>query len=212
MVALRGRWLAGGFLTFFLTLLATPAAQAGKSDPAVELARRQAQEVAVRLELEGTVWSIQLSPMGKKSGKPVKDILTFENGKVQSGRLIKEGYPATNYTLTLQEGENAPTVWETMQTKEGAGVAFWRGERQGETLQGILSRRSDEGEVEDFSFSGSLKERRPVAEPLPASPAPDTTVQQPAESPEAVIPPTAQEVPSEQGSAQEQPREKKGWW
>ncbi len=124
-------------------------------------AERAAKETEAVALLNGTKWSIELIPLsGEKAKRPLKDTLKFEKGKVLSEAMSKEGYPTTNFTLTMNG--NTP-VWETMQTKEGSGVCFWRGERQGEAMRGILSKHPTEGPSVDLSFSGNLIEAKPTA-------------------------------------------------
>jgi len=201
-------------------------------DLAKALAERSAREASAKAKLDGTVWGLELTVLsGEKTAKPKRDTLRFEGGKVRSDALLKEGYLATNYTVTVSD-ESAPIVWETMQTKEG-GVVFWRGEWQGETMRGIFSRRSDDGTIQDFSFVGTLVERAtppPPAQPVatvgsPVSPgvegsaSPPTygqTVEtgtphqlelaSPTETPsQPSLPAASTETPSKQPK-------KKGWW
>lgn len=101
--------------------------------------------------IEGTSWPVELSPMGGE-GKPVKDTISFAGRQVTSKHLEESGYLTSNFTLTIG-GDGVP-VWETMQTNEGVGVAFWRGEFHGDSMRGILSKQLKEGVTQDFSFTG----------------------------------------------------------
>ncbi len=133
--------------------------ESSETSPAARAEKAAKESAAVAL-LNGTKWSIELIPVSaEKAKRPLKDTVRFEKGKIISEMMSKEGYPMTNFTLTM----NGDTpVWETMQTKEGSGVCFWRGERQGETMRGILSKHPAEGASVDLSFSGKLIETKPA--------------------------------------------------
>ena len=139
-----------------------PAPTEEKSE--TEKAREQA-----RAKLEGTAWHLELKPLGG-AGKGQKDTLTFKGRQVTSERLTKAGYGSSNYSLTV--GDDLSVVWETMQTKEGAGPAFWRGELAGDLMRGTLSQQTLDGPATDFSFSGALTGAMEVSAPVPAPPAP----------------------------------------
>jgi hypothetical protein len=125
---------------------------------AEEPAASQAEEEATKQLLHGTTWSIEWTPMsGETRAQPFTDTLSFENGQITSQRLSAEGYPSSNYTFTI--GDDDIPVWETMQTSEGSGVVFWRGEVHGEAMRGIVSQHPVEGAAQDFSFAGKLTKR-----------------------------------------------------
>ena len=123
-------------------------------------------------QLNGTQWAIELTPMyGKKPKRPLKDTVAFEQGTVTSEELSSDGYPTSNYTLTV--GDDGISVWETMQTSERNGVVFWRGEVHGETMRGILSKHPLKGDAEDYTFVGhQAGATDQTAEPLVEAAAP----------------------------------------
>lgn len=132
-----------------------PVAAAAPSMPTAPSAPATAPspEEAVRAVLDGTRWTIELSPLGGgEKAKPRKDTVTFGASTTASEWLSTQGYPRSNYTVTI--GDDGVVVWETMQTHEGEGVAFWRGEVHGATMRGVLSRHPVEGTPQDFSWSG----------------------------------------------------------
>jgi hypothetical protein len=154
--------------------------------------------------IDGTSWAVELTPMGGE-GKPTKDTINFAGRQVTSKFLDKHGYGTSNFTLTIG-GDGVP-VWETMQTKEGEGVAFWRGEFHGDSMRGILSKQMAEGATQDYSFAGRESSgRRVAADAVPsAAPASSSTAAAPAPSaPAAVTPPPAAATP--------QPKKKRGWF
>ena len=112
------------------------------------------QNDEVRARLTGTSWSLELVSLSQnEKGKIQKDTVTFEAHTVSSDRLSKAGFPTSNYSLNI--GEDGVAVWETMQAhSEGKGVAFWRGEIHGDTMEGVLSNQPTGGSPEEFSFTG----------------------------------------------------------
>jgi hypothetical protein len=114
--------------------------------------------------LNNTEWEIELSPLSGK-GRKQSDIITFNNNQVSSKDLVRRGFSATNYTLTILD--DGKVVWETMQTSEKSGIVFWRGELDMniEEMHGILSHRIDDKRSRDYSFlSISKKAIVPSAE------------------------------------------------
>lgn len=110
------------------------------------------KEAAARLN--GTEWSLELTPMqGEKPKRPLTDALRFTEGKIESKALSSQGYPVSNYTLTV--GDDGIPVWETMQTSKTEGVVFWRGELHDEHMRGVLSKHPLKGDAQDYSFSGT---------------------------------------------------------
>ncbi len=125
--------------------IAAPAAS-----PAALAAQKAKQKAAA--QLNGTEWVVECTPMsGEKLKKPMTDTLQFNNGKLTSTRLTKDGYMPSNYTLSV--GDDGVPIWETMQTGD-TGMASWRGELHGETMTGIFSHHPVEGAAQDYSFLG----------------------------------------------------------
>ena len=177
------------------------AAPSAASQPAEDKAAKKA---AAEARLKDTQWTITLSSMeGEPSKKPLTDTLSFKAGTIASERLTSDGYPITHYTLTIQD--NGVPVWETMQSQDGKGVAFWRGELYGDTIRGILSEHPDKGKVKDYSFSGKQATAAPPApaeamtQPTtmsPAQAAPSESTQVSAQQPAAsTTPPATSESP-----------------
>ncbi len=190
--------------------------------PAAPKADHVAQQAQAAARLKGTAWAIELTPMtGEKPKRPLTDTLHFENGKIGSDGLTKSGYPATNYTLTI--GDDNTPVWESMQTKEGEGVSFWRGELRGETMRGILSKHPIEGNAEDYSFvghqSGSAAPATADATPstatdsetMPATEPAATMASPPASPDSAAIEPPAQPV-AQPAQSPAPKKQRKGWF
>ncbi|MDD5348015.1 MAG: hypothetical protein PHT59_05315, partial [Candidatus Omnitrophica bacterium] len=111
-------------------------------------------------ELNNTEWQIELVPLTGK-GKKEFDAVIFRNNQVSIASYSKKGFPTTNYTLTIQ-GDGRIT-WETMQTSEKAGVAFWRGDLDAkmQTMSGVVSYQVTKTARNDFSFVSTSKKEVP---------------------------------------------------
>lgn len=147
-----------------------PVRPAAPQPSAAELEKRKNMIKAAKEKLNNQIWKIELVQMTAEPTKETfKDTLRFVNNRVESEKLVSEGFPTTNYTVSMS-GENI-VVWETMQTSEKRGLAFWKGELESGVMRGVLSRHLDEKTVKDYSFSSvgaSEKIAEPVKEETPA--------------------------------------------
>lgn len=100
------------------------------------------------VDLDDSEWKIRLTSSVSKELK--NDILSFKKGKVVSENLVLLGYPASNYSTTAKD--DGSIVWETMQTREDGSTATWYGVWSGDSMKGILSQRSADGQSKDYSF------------------------------------------------------------
>ena len=171
---------------------APPAVQAAPA-PAVAKSPEERLRDEMRTRLNGTAWSLDLRPMGGESGeKPQKDSMTFDERQVTSERLGKAGYGSSNYSLNITDEQKV--IWETMQSKEGEGLVFWRGELRGEGMRGVLSEQPTGGTPKNFSFiatqTGGPKAELPV-EMMPSAPPQVAPAQPPAVSEPPASPPPA---------------------
>jgi hypothetical protein len=117
-------------------------------------------------ELNNWSWDIDTALLSGKGAKQ-KDNITIQDNKFFSEGFVKEGFPASNFTLSVQD--NGVTVVETMQTSEKKGMIFWRVEFD-PTLaacKGILSRQLPGNKTEDYSFISTAKK------PVSNNPAPE---------------------------------------
>lgn len=112
-------------------------------------------------ELNNTEWAIELLPMTGK-GKKETDTVTFKNNQVGIAGFAKKGFSFTNFTLTVQE--DGVVIWETMQTSEKTGIAFWRGEFDSklQTMRGVVSHQVDQKNKQDYSFISAAKKNIPA--------------------------------------------------
>lgn len=131
-------------------------------------ARREAEKKAKEV-LASKEWPIKVNQMGGKKPKSDTDILTFTpEGKVSSKNYSAKGYPASNFTVTLQSGRST-IIWETMQTNPEAGVLFWRGELDNEFMSGSITLQTQKEAIEEYSFvSAPVEAKVESAQPAPA--------------------------------------------
>lgn len=147
---------------FFYTLLLTTGAFA---DPKAkdEEAKREAMRKKIearKLDLNGTKWEVTVNPQGGTKGTlNGTDVLKFQDGKFLSENFSKLGFAATNYTITVPDV--GPAYWETMQSSEKGFITFWRGEWEGGTMSGVISRQFPEGKNEDYYFTSSSRTKIP---------------------------------------------------
>jgi len=105
------------------------------------------------LSLEGTAWDLKIKPMGGLEDAAVQaDRLEFDGRRVVSSWLSNQGFNASNYTWSSQAGDLF--TWETMQTGPKGEVVCWRGEWDGRTMRGIMTRQLPGGEIIPFNFIG----------------------------------------------------------
>jgi hypothetical protein len=126
-----------------------------------ELKAKKAQAQRKLGELNNTEWAIDLTLMTAK-GKKETDVISFKNNQVSVAGFAKKGFPTTNFTLTVQE--DGTLIWETMQTSEKSGIAFWRGELDPkmQTMRGVVSHQIDPNKKQDYSFVSTAKKNIPT--------------------------------------------------
>ena len=130
-----------------------PKAAAPKADPKREERRKLIEEK--KAELNGSEWEVVLTASDGKS-KGEKDVLKFQNGQVSTKNFSGQGFNPTNYTITIEEG-NDMAIWETMQTGSTEGVVFIRGEWKDGTMRGLISQQLEGGKTKDYSFASAGK-------------------------------------------------------
>ncbi|MBN1871163.1 MAG: hypothetical protein JW800_01170 [Candidatus Omnitrophica bacterium] len=136
--------------------------------------KKKAMIAKAKEELDNTVWDITLTEMG--TTKKTEDKVRFVDGKVESDMLTGSGFQPTNYTVSIKE--ETIVVWETMQSSEKSGLAFWRAEIEGKRMRGVLSHHKSETNVKDYSFvsTGEGKELfKEAVEEMEGAPAAATT-------------------------------------
>ncbi len=105
-------------------------------------------------ELDGYTWNISLTQVsGPSSSFAERDTLMFEAGRVESAALARDGFLESSYSK--RESKSGFISWDTMQTNSRGETASWHGKWDGKVMRGILSRRSADGTVRDFSFAST---------------------------------------------------------
>lgn len=124
------------------------------------LKQRLAQQQKITAQLNNQEWQIELTPLNAAANAKVKkemDVVIFKDNKVSIAGFGKKGFIPTNYSLTVQE--DGMIIWETMQTSQNAGTAFWRGEMPKDMLsiRGVVSHVIDAKTKNDYSFVSTSK-------------------------------------------------------
>lgn len=146
-------------LVVFLSLTLVPAfAQTDAEKKQAEILKKIEEK---KKEINGGEWQVTLKSMSGKGDMDGADVLTFQDNLFRSRASSKLGFTPTNYTLTVSESEEGPTVWETMQTSGKGEVMFWRGEWLGKNMTGVITRQMEEGKTEEYSFSSSSMKEIP---------------------------------------------------
>jgi len=132
------------------------AAQVIKTTTVTQTATAGTQEALAdrKAELNGTEWNVQMRPMEGK-GKAEADVISFSEDKVMSKNLSNAGFPATNFSVRMQD--DGTLTWETMQVSEKEGTAFWRGDIRDGVMTGVLSKRDKKERTVDFNFISTPK-------------------------------------------------------
>jgi len=123
-------------------------------------AEKKAKALAEAKEtLNNTTWDIVLKSIvaSKKKSSEKEDTLRFINNQVVSDDLESDGFSPSNYTIRLKGKDNDVIIWETMQTSEDKGAAFWRGEIRNGKMRGVLSRHISNRKKESYNFSSVEK-------------------------------------------------------
>jgi hypothetical protein len=129
-------------------------AKEDKAKQEAATAKKQLEE-RKRKDLSNSEWTIELTPLNGK-GKKEAETITFKDNQVNFVSYGKKGFPATNFTLSVQD--DGMVIWETMQTSDKAGIAFWRGEMpDSQSMRGIFSYHPDAKTTLDYSFISTGK-------------------------------------------------------
>jgi hypothetical protein len=122
-------------------------------------------------ELENTLWRVNFKQITQSEKKETfTDVIRFKTGKVEIESLTSQGFSPTSYSITVKGETYNIVVWETMQTSEKKGLAFWKGEIEEGKMRGVLSRHLGEKTVKDYSFYSTVKEMIQEEAPIAATP------------------------------------------
>ena len=102
-------------------------------------------------DLNGTIWEVELISVSEDgSQKPIKDKIKFDGKSFVSYYFSSQGFLPTNYSVTVQQ--NGFITWETVQRNPKGETVSWRGDWQGNRMEGALSYRPAGMTPQDFSF------------------------------------------------------------
>ncbi len=108
-----------------------------------------------RASLNNSIWDIKVVSL--KGGRKTKDSVIFKDDKIAVKSLLDDGFPYTNYTLTIKDDRSI--VCETMQTSKSGKVVFIRAEVAPDitNVHGIIS--FPKGNTsQDYSFRSVAKQ------------------------------------------------------
>ncbi|MFC1807791.1 transposase [Candidatus Omnitrophota bacterium] len=112
--------------------------------------RKRGLDAQLAKEFEGYSWRIKLTQIsGAEKGSVGDDLISFKNNRVKSYSMNKNGFSTSKYSRR-RAGNH--TSWETMQTNSKGETISWRGEWDGKTMRGVVSRQLPDGNIRDFSF------------------------------------------------------------
>jgi REP element-mobilizing transposase RayT len=100
--------------------------------------------------LTGT-WEIQMRPLLAGEQASTSDRLTFDNDKVRSEALARNGFPASHFTIKRHDDR---TVWEAAQIGPGGELVNWHGESDGPTMRGTFTRQLPGQPAATYRFVG----------------------------------------------------------
>ncbi|MFH1782908.1 MAG: hypothetical protein ABH848_04770 [Candidatus Omnitrophota bacterium] len=183
-------------------------------------------------KLNDTSWEITLR---NSAGQEEMDIVSFKDYKVVSRKMLVEGFNPSNFTVRMK-GERK-IIWETMQTSEKKGVAFWRGDifasdiEKGAVMRGVLSWHIKDGVKRDYNFNskewdGEWKKEELAPKPVEETPIEEAVVEEapkeetlkeePEPEPEVKeeVKEPVQEAPKKEVKTPvpEKKKKKKAWW
>ncbi len=102
------------------------------------------------LELDGTLWEIELLPAGGGPADIVRDRIRFAGGRIRSEHFEVMGFQGTNYSKSAQPG--GMNTWETIQWSASGASLAWRGDWKGDAMKGVVSLHPEGQPPRDFSF------------------------------------------------------------
>ena len=104
--------------------------------------------------LDGTKWSLKVTPDAAAAGKGEKvfdDVLVADGGLVTMSECIKWGFKPSRYTT-----EQAGSGWSfrTEQTSGKEGTSIWTADIAGDMITGKLVWTKKDGTVLNYAFTG----------------------------------------------------------
>lgn len=106
-----------------------------------------------RVDLEGTLWDVELITTSANGTEQIKDKIRFAGNGFESYYFLNQGFNPSNYTVTVNK--NGVVTWETVQMNEKGDSLSWHGDWNGKQMEGMMSYRPKGNNPQDFSFIGN---------------------------------------------------------
>lgn len=114
-------------------------------------------------ELDGKIFTIQLTEEGKKAGKEVEDEVSFKSNKFKSKVMFeKNKFGPGEYTVTV-DSSNAESRVVTFEAESKIGsdeLLTWEGTITGEEIEGTAVWTKKGKTKKEYSFTGTLKQKQ----------------------------------------------------
>jgi hypothetical protein len=122
--------------------------------------------------IDGRIYAVTHTEQGKKKTEPIKDDISFMNGKFKSGHLMNMGFTMTDYDYEVDSTASPVTIKFTVEAKNDSQERFsWEGTITDDKVEGTAIMRK-KGEIKHtYNFSGNWKnKKKPKPAPKPAAP------------------------------------------
>lgn len=115
--------------------------------------------------LGNKVFAVEVFDMNAKKGTKNKseDVIEFKNNKIKSKFFEGEGYPAADYTVTLDSTntEEKVYIFEAESKNEGEGMSIkWEGTWDGEEFSGSANKMKKDKPKGAYEFKGYEKSKK----------------------------------------------------
>lgn len=115
--------------------------------------------------LGNKIFVVEVINMDAKKGSKNKseDVIEFKNNKLKSKFFDSEGYPAADYTVTLDSTntEEKVYIFEAESVNEGEGMSIkWEGTWDGEEFSGSANKLKKDKPKGSFEFKGYDKSKK----------------------------------------------------
>ena len=135
--------------------LVLPAVNGQEKDPPKEEKKTTAPVDASNTILEGTRWTVKVSPdkaATAKGEKEFNDTLVFAANKVSMTECTTKGYKPSSYTVRKSGADG----WKftTDQVSETDGKTVWNADIQGTTIKGTVVCTKKDGTILNYTFDG----------------------------------------------------------
>lgn len=149
--------LLAAALTFAAGIGTAEAKEKAPKDPADKAAEMHKLVTEKQAELNGSKWQMTLGSHNAKA-KMKEDTFLFQDNQMTSLAYKDLGFGATNYTVTVPEGQEKGkerAYFETMKTGPKGEVVFLKGEWQGKLMQGNITEQIKEGDTREYWFTSA---------------------------------------------------------